>query len=242
MNQYSSFNGSGSNGSDNFGVFYPAGTIETSNGTEIITSFKITNTTYSGVSMRDGDGFAKQFGSLLDASGVDDGTNGEDFLKIWIIGENFSGTQKDSIEFFLADYRFADNNLDYIVDQWEVIDVDALGFNVSKISFRFESSDNGQFGINTPTYFAIDDIAVNSVQGIEEQTKLIVSVYPNPVGNILNINGEEGVLTLYDVKGNTLYNETHKQYSEINMSSFANGVYYIRLENNQGVAVQKVIK
>jgi hypothetical protein len=33
--------------------------------------------------MRDGDMFSKQFGTNVNASGVEDGTNGKDFFKIW---------------------------------------------------------------------------------------------------------------------------------------------------------------
>jgi len=69
-NQYSVYAGNGSDGSENFGVYTPEAIISSVSSQAIrINSFKITNTTYAAISMRDGDAFAKQFGSITDASG-----------------------------------------------------------------------------------------------------------------------------------------------------------------------------
>ena len=68
--------------------------------------------------MRDGDSFGKQFGSIYAADGItEDGTNGEDFFLLKIIPldatNNASG---DTVDFYLADFRFADDNDDYILE------------------------------------------------------------------------------------------------------------------------------
>ena len=121
-NQYSAYPGSGSNGSSNYAVAYLTPEIMGVDSTIFIDSLKITNTTYAAISMRDGDAFAKQFGSIYNAQGVVDSTNGEDYFRVWIIGENYAGS-RDSLLFYLADYRFADSALDYIVDDWVNIDL-----------------------------------------------------------------------------------------------------------------------
>ena len=74
-----------------------------------------------------------------------------------IIGYNAAGDSVKSLDFFLADYRFADNSKDYIVDKWTVVDLTALG-KVNKLTFRFSSSDNGDYGMNTPAYVCLDDL------------------------------------------------------------------------------------
>ena len=61
------------------------------------------------------------------------------------------------VEFYLADYRFADNGEDYIVDTWEYIDLSSLGA-VKSLEFGLSSSDVGDFGMNTPAYFALDTV------------------------------------------------------------------------------------
>ena len=61
------------------------------------------------------------------------------------------------MDFYLADYRFADNGLDYIVDDWSWVDLTSLGA-VDKLQFGLSSTDNGFFGMNTPAYFAMDNM------------------------------------------------------------------------------------
>ena len=65
-----------------------------------------------------------------------------------------------TVEFYLADFRFSDNSQDYIVDTWTSVDISSLGA-VNQLTFKFESSDNGTFGMNTPAYVCIDDIVYN---------------------------------------------------------------------------------
>ncbi|HEB89007.1 MAG TPA: DUF4465 domain-containing protein, partial [Deltaproteobacteria bacterium] len=43
------------------------------------------------------------------------------------------------------------------LDQWVFQDLSSLGL-VKELGFSFESSDVGSFGINTPQYFAIDNL------------------------------------------------------------------------------------
>jgi len=62
-----------------------------------------------------------------------------------------------SIEFYLADYRFDDNSKDYIVQNWTNLDLSSLG-KVNKLAFRFSSTDNGSWGMNTPSYVCLDNL------------------------------------------------------------------------------------
>lgn len=240
-NQYSAYTGTGYN-SSNYAVYFRQEKIlfqGSSNGVEL-DSVKITNTTYAAISMRDGDAYSKQFGSPNDANGAPDGTNGEDFFKIWIIGEYQSG-QKDSVEFYLADYRFADNNLDYIVEDWVNVDLTSFTSPVVSLSFRFESSDVGQWGINTPLYFAMDDLHFRTVAGVDENT-LVADVYPNPVNDVLNVQGESGTLYLYDMSGKLLFTGEHKGSTKIDMNAFSAGVYQLQLVSSKGAYAQRIIK
>lgn len=238
-NQYSVYHGSGKDGSTNFAVYYPQGTISVAqNG--VIDGFYITNTTYAAISMRDGDAFAKQFGSPNDANGTPDGTNGEDYFRVWIIGENGSGI-RDSVLFYLADYRFADDNDDYIVDTWEYVDLTQLSVNAKKVEFLFESSDVGQWGINTPQYFAIDDINYTVPADVAEAS-IEVSVYPNPVVDVLTVNTEESEIRVFDLNGTMKFSTVNKGKTEIDMQAFPSGVYFVEITTLEGSAMVKVIK
>ena len=240
-NMYSSYTGAG-RASSQYGVCYGSGDITTSNDQLQIDGFYITNSTYAALSMLNGDSFGKQFGSVNGADGNPDGTNGEDFFKVWIIAEDFGGNTKDSVEFYLADYRFSDNTQDYIIADWNYIDIIQFGFSTAKVSFRFESSDNGGFGMNTPAYFAIDDIQYSYIVGIEENQLANVRTFPNPVNEKLTVEGEHGVLTLKDMNGKIIDTRQHNELSIIDCSSLNSGVYFVELRNDQGLATRKIIK
>jgi hypothetical protein len=237
-NQYASFTGSGHN-SETYAVHYPEGDILL-NGPGKIDSFFITNTAYAGISMRDGDDFSKQFGSIFGANGLEDGTNGEDFLRLWIICED-QFMNKDSIEFYLADYRFADELDDYIVDEWVKIDLTTLPIETAKVSFRFESSDMGDWGINTPTYFAIDDISHQYYWGLNEDF-MEISVFPNPVVDELRIKGESGMVHILDLNGKVLKTFKHHLASSIDFTGFEPGLYILELQNSKGKFTTKILK
>jgi hypothetical protein len=147
-NEFSAYPGSAAGGSQ-FGVAYTdAANITLTNPTVIEGGF-FTNTTYAALSMLNGDGFAKKFG----------GPTGDDpdWFNITIEGW-LGGVSTGTEVFYLADYRSPNNSEDYIVDAWTFVDLSGLE-TVDQLSFTFGSSDDvGGFGVNTPTYFALDDL------------------------------------------------------------------------------------
>ncbi|TWT92525.1 Dockerin type I repeat protein [Neorhodopirellula pilleata] len=153
FNQYSALPGTGADGSGTYAVAFASSPVTITRETESdpFDSITVTNTTYAALSMRDGDQFAKQFGG---ESGDD-----PDFFLLTIDGLDQNGNSIGQVEFYLADVRFADNSLDYLIDQWTTVDVSSIGQAVT-LSMQLSSSDNGTFGMNTPGYFAIDDVAL----------------------------------------------------------------------------------
>ncbi len=143
-NLYATYAGSGALNSKNYllatnnaGVKLPS--------TSQLLSIAITNSTYAALSMKNGDGFAKKF------TGKD-----KDFFKVWIKGYSI-GKVKDSMEVYLADFQYADSSLNFIQKEWKIVDLSKF-IGVDSLNFQLESTDNGQWGINTPGYFAIDNI------------------------------------------------------------------------------------
>ncbi len=103
--------------------------------------------------MRYGDAFAKKFGGTTG--------NDPDFFQLTITGKNDAGQSIGSIEVYLADYRFANNQLDYIIDDWIQVDLSPIGM-ASFLEFSIASSDVGPFGIDTPAFFAVDEIVMRT--------------------------------------------------------------------------------
>jgi hypothetical protein len=155
INQYSVFASSGAGGSSQFGIAYyeaftPTIPTITLPAGESPVSITLANTTYAALSMRDGDAFAKKFGG---ASG-----NDPDYFLLTITGLSETNTPTGTVNFYLADYRDANNALDYIVSDWTVVGLTGLGAGTRKLQFGFSSSDTGAGGINTPTYVAVDNV------------------------------------------------------------------------------------
>ncbi len=153
-NQYAAITGEGYDGAESYAVYYagfnPGHKIEfdTTDGYSV-KGIYITNTTYAYLSMLNGDGFSKKFGGV-------DGTD-PDWFKIIIKGITAENAATEvSVEYYLADFR-GETASDYIVDSWQFVDLSSLG-NIKGITISFESTDNGEFGMNTPAYFAIGRI------------------------------------------------------------------------------------
>ncbi len=162
-NQYSSIAGSGVNGSESYGVSYAGfGSTVQFDVLSTVEGAYFTNSTYSYYSMLNGDNFAKKFGG---ADGSD-----EDWFLLTVKGYN-GGVETESLEIYLADYRFADSSDDYILDEWKWFDLSGLG-EVDEVSFSLSSSDVGDWGMNTPAYFSMD----NFVSVPEPMSILILSV------------------------------------------------------------------
>jgi hypothetical protein len=152
-NQYAARPGTGYNGSANYAVGYQpyVGNFEIS--LVGISNFAgrglhVANTTYVALDMQNGSGFSKKFG----------GANGTeaDWFRLTVRGL-LGGSETGAVDFYLADFRFANSADDYILNSWAFVDLTALG-NVDKISFALTSSDTGDYGMNTPAYFALDNL------------------------------------------------------------------------------------
>ena len=130
-----------------------------------LSGFYVTNSTYAALSIENGDSFAKKFGG---ATGDD-----PDWFKLSVWGMKSDSSITDTVEFYLADYRFADNTKDYIVKDWRWVDLSSLG-TVKELKFSLMSSDVGDYGMNTPSYFCMDNLTIS---------KFVPSLL-NPLANI----------------------------------------------------------
>jgi len=171
--QYNAITGGGQDGSANYAIGYvgwagpPTMTLNTAG---IVEALYVTNNNYAYYSMLNGDMYAKKFGGL---SGDE-----ADWFLLTITGKDADGLTVGSVDFYLADYRFAENSQDYIVNTWEYVDLTGLGM-VKSLEFGLSSSDVGDFGMNTPAYFAMDTIVPEPVRMVEIDIK--PGSYPNAI-------------------------------------------------------------
>ena len=82
--------------------------------------------------------------------------NDPDWFKVTATGKNTNGQTVGTLDFYLADYRFANNAEDYVLNTWEWFDLSPLG-NVATISFSLSSSRGSGYNMITPAYFCMDN-------------------------------------------------------------------------------------
>lgn len=108
----------------------------------------ITNSTWAALLMMNGDATAKKL-NYTD----------KDWFKLKITGIDSTGIEKDSINFYLADFRTA--NSGGIVTEWTKVDLTSLGA-VQRLQFTLSGTDNNSYGLRTPAYFCMDDLAIKN--------------------------------------------------------------------------------
>ena len=154
--QFNSVVGKGYGDSENFAVAYSNGEIKVLNKPvdgDSIRGFYITNNAWAVNAFNGNDSNAKKFEQ-------------GDFLKVVFTGHHADGTDA-KVEYYLADYRSANAADRYYLDTWQWVDLRSLG-KVTSIDFAFDGSDKGQFGLNTPAYFCMDNF--NGERQVTEAT------------------------------------------------------------------------
>ena len=86
---------------------------------------------------------------------------------------------------------------------------------------------NNQSVLADTTAYYYSDI-INSIPSIENET---VTIYPNPTTGILILSGE--IVRTYVSTSSNL---------RVNISNLVPGVYFLRIQNKNGVIIKKVLK
>ncbi len=92
------------------------------------------------------------------------------------------------------------------------------------------------FNFNKPTGVSYSTTCALSTSDFDTAK---ISVYPNPVQNILNIETEANV-TIFDLSGRQIMKTDNT--NQINVSSLAKGTYILQLEVDGNINIEKIIK
>ena len=149
LNDRSAITGTDVSGNGNYAVAYNNSStdanIQFGSATQVNSAY-FTNTTYAYLAVADGnDGFG----------GVKGPFEMGDFFTLSIRGLAQNGSVLNTVDFDLADGA-------NVVNSWELVDLSTLG-TVYGLSFGLSSSDNGDWGMNTPAYFAMDNLNIQAV-------------------------------------------------------------------------------
>jgi hypothetical protein len=101
---------------------------------------------------------------------------------------------------------------------------------------------------DTGARISFNNIAVNGTQlplAVEENSKDLFAIYPNPVSEVLNIVGlyQSGTVNfkLFSIDGKQIKSGTIDN-SQLNVSDLSRGLYLLQLESDGKVVTEKIIK
>lgn len=248
-NMYASRAGSGYNQSAIYAIGkHNAKIVLTGNSAgKVINGLYVTNSTYAYYSMRDGDMFARKFGDTTGTNcGCPQGSY-PDWFKLTIRKYYGGILTNDSVEFYLADYRFSNNQQDYIIKDWTWVDLSSLG-NVDSLLFTLSSSDVGPWGMNTPAFFCVDNIiTLNAGVGLQEASHSSPAVYPSFTEHTLYVSvpspSANTSLQLYTLSGQKVFAYPIQQTTEkIEITPLPAGIYIAEVRYEEVSHIFKIFK
>ncbi|MDZ4665187.1 MAG: DUF4465 domain-containing protein [Bacteroidota bacterium] len=238
----------GYNNSNTYVIAQDKSIINLSAPSTTVDGFYITNSTYAYKAIRHGDAFARKFG---DTTGTGSGTtiaqgSYPDFFKVTVKGYKNGSLKTDSVPFFLADYRFANNVQDFVISNWQWVNTTTLG-DVDSLKFYIYTSDNGSFGPNTPLFFGMDNFTIKySTTGINELSAINnTKLYPNPTNNDLNIDNSANTeihFQLMNINGTIIKEEKTNSSVKWDLSELPKGIYLVKLSDEKNSVVKKLVK
>lgn len=117
---------------------------------QVVDGFFVNNTAYAVTSMCNGDSYAKKFGK-------------DDWFKLTISGSlNGVAVNNQVVVDLAADGKY--------INEWTYVDLSTLG-EIDAVQFSMSSSDTGDWGMNTPAYFAMDNFGAAKPENYEEPAR-----------------------------------------------------------------------
>lgn len=229
-NQYSAITGKGALNTANYIVGYGADTVKFINPINM-DGLYVTNSTYAYHDMMNGSAFSKKFGT-------------NDWFKLTIKGFDNTKNKTCEVEIFLADFRNTDVTKNFVLNEWKWVDLSSF-LNVSFITFERSSSDNGNWGMNTPDYFCMDELKIKGYTGIEKIKESEFRIYTNQTTGSLTITGKNEInaISVMDLTGKAVNSKLSNNVNELKVD-FPNklkGIYIVKINSEYHEECHKVI-
>ena len=114
-------------------------------------------------------------------------------------------------------------------------DLATKGYSNQTVYVAFKNITTNGFILGIDNVVATADDPAN----VNEQNSFDLSIYPNPVVDVLNIVADEYLTAeIYNVNGQLILSSNLKT---INVSDFEQGIYFIKVTTQNGSAVKKVV-
>ncbi len=231
LNQYASREGLGALGSPQYAVCFGEENrlyLQDNYRGLSVRGFYISNSTFAWHIMKYGD---PNFG--VEPFGGADGQR-PDWFKLTVYAYHQGQRSADSVEVYLADYRFSDTAQDTIYRGWKWVNLRPLG-PVDSLEFRLSSSDIGPFGVNTPLYFCMDDLTIESSQSVAtSDLGPKWRAYPNPFMDKVTIEAQppaDSRIRVYSMNGAVILDQPWQVSPfRVDMKPYCAGTYIFEIK------------
>lgn len=129
-------------------------------------------------------------------------------------------------------------------DQWNTASIDLSAYTNQTIQLRMDSTT----GLGERSDVAIDAVrVVSDILGVEEQTLNSISVYPNPITDMLTVVSQDTPIlkvTVYDINGRAVAEQafgTAQDY-QMNVANLSAALYFVKIETEEGAVFKRVLK
>lgn len=93
------------------------------------------------------------------------------------------------------------------------------------------------YGVYFDILFSYNEMAIS-----EENLKVDVQIYPNPVQNVLKVNSNEEILTIQILNSDGRIMGNYGNLKEIEIQHFPSGVYFIQVQTKSEMVSRKFLK
>ena len=180
---------------------------------------------------------------LVIASGVGFGNHG---AGVWF-DFNHDGDFQDAGEFFHISDSIPESSGDFITS----ITLPSTSQGTTRMKVRYvynnpvtQSSDCFVYGYGETEDYTI--YIFNPTINVENLVAENINIYPSPATNQIKISTGQlkGLkkLSMYDQTGRLCYaSQNNSSYSEINVSDFSRGIYFLKVETDKGAIAKKIV-
>jgi len=143
-----------------------------------------------------------------------------------------------------ADFKFSAGGENCVLSYADGTEVDNVVFGAQTTDMGYARNPNGtgSFVIQAPTFNANNETVLNTSQF--EDFKTALKLYPNPTNSILNISNDDFSIEsvqVINLQGQVLFQNKYENQNNIvlDLSSYANGIYLVNLNNQTSIKVIK---
>jgi hypothetical protein len=164
-----------------------------------------------------------------------------DINSVQVLSASHSGTPVitgNKLEFIFQDIDLAPNQYGYVAYKIKTKSNLPVGTTVTNKA-------NIYFDFNFPVETNIASTTFQNLGVGENMFARSVAVYPNPAGHIVNVKSGNTIqsISVFDIQGRLVaIHPIDENQANLDISAFADGIYYLRIVTDKGTTTQKIIK